>query len=506
MAQIIIFTGSSRTDPRKFIDPDNKVYNTMRAIGAYQIADVLRHHGYVVQVVDNFPLIVNFNFDLVLNILTSHVDSKTLWIGFSSTFFEDKISQTDKIFENSILLNSDQIDQIKSIVYKKSPKCKFVLGGAKSWRKGGRNLINYYVEGYADDSVIELSRYLEGKNPFFQFIANNDGSRTISSDKNASNFDFANYKFKWHQSDYIFQNEVLPMEIARGCIFKCAYCSYPLNGKKKLDYIKDPAILREEFTRNYELYGITDYFYSDDTHNDNPLKLEILYDQVYSKINFKINFSAYLRLDLLKAHPHTIDLLKDSGLKSCFFGIESLNHESNKTVGKGAKQTTIINMLENLKYKWPNVFKQAGFILGLPNDSKSTIKSWMDIVTEDDFPLDNLLINPLHIFKDQGLDGYWFNDIENKPEKYGYTFTSNNEWINNTGLTKTEAWEMRNSYYKKLSISKKKNKISWLTEYKVKNSGLTLDQYFSLSPRDIVITRNKKILSYIQKIIENPTI
>jgi radical SAM superfamily enzyme YgiQ (UPF0313 family) len=506
MAQIIIFTGSSRTDPRKFKDPDNTVYNSLRAIGAYQIADVLRHHNYSVQVIDNFPLIVNFNFDLVIDILKSHVDRSTLWIGFSSTFFEDEISQTDKIFENSILLNLEQIETIKSVVYERSPKCKFILGGAKSWRRNGSELINYYVEGYADDSVIALTKYLEEKNPFFQFAINHDGSRTISNDRNALNFEFTNFKFKWHASDYIFQQESLPIEIARGCIFKCAYCSYPLNGKKKLDYIKDPEILKEEFTRNYELYGTTDYFYSDDTHNDNPLKLELLYDQVYSKLNFKINFSAYLRLDLLKAHPHTIDLLRDSGLKSCFFGIESLNHAANKTVGKGAKQTVIIDMLENLKYKWPNIFKQAGFIIGLPNDSIDTVKQWMNIVTEDEFPLDTLLINPLHIFKDQGLDGYWFNDIENKPEKYGYSFTSNNDWINNTGMTKKEAWELRNYFYVKLSTCKKKNNISWLTECKVKNSGLTMDQFFLMSPRDIVTHRNKRILSYIQKIIDNPTI
>ena len=506
MAQIIIFTGTSRVDPTKFRDPDNKVFNTLRSIGAYQIADVLRHHNYSVQVIDNFPLIVSLNFQLVLDILKSHVDKNTLWIGFSSTFFEeDTNTANDNIFQNSILLNASQIEQIKSLVFEKNPKCKFVVGGAKAWQRAGGNLVNYYVEGYADDSVLELTKYLEGKNPFFQFSTNSDSSRTISSDRNASKFDFVNYKFKWDYSDHIFKNEVLPIEIARGCIFRCAYCSYPLNGKHKLDYIKDPIILREEFTRNYELYGTTDYLYSDDTHNDSPQKLEFLYDQVYSKLNFKINFSTYLRLDLLKAHPHTIDLLRESGLKTCFFGIESLNHASNKTVGKGVKQSTIIDMLETLNHKWPNVFKQAGFIVGLPNDSKETVRNWLNIITSKDFPLDAMIINPLHIFRDQGLDGYWFNDIENHPEKYGYTFTSNNEWINNTGMTKREARELIGEGFNNL-ISNGKNKVRWLTEIKVKNAGLTMEQFFSMNPREIVEIRNKRILSYIQKIINTPSI
>ena len=95
------------------------------------------------------------------------------------------------------------------------------------------------------------------------------------------------------------------------------------------------------FITNYEKYGITKYYYGDDTHNDSMHKLEFLYNEIYSKLPFKIEFATYLRLDLLAAHPESISLLKESGLVGTFFGIETFNHASNKSVGKGATEEKI---------------------------------------------------------------------------------------------------------------------------------------------------------------------
>lgn len=501
MSNIIIFTGTSRTDPGEFKDPDNKIHTSLRSIGAYQIANVLRKHNYSVQVVDNFPWLIKNNFNLVLDILKKFVSEETIWIGFSSTFFDNLIdSSKDSIFDNSLLLSDDQIKKIKECVMSLNDSVKFVLGGAKAWKKEASGIIDYYVEGYADTTVVDLTKYLQGKNPFFQFVKNLDHSRSVISDRGAHNFDFVNSAFHWHEDDCIFEKEALPIEISRGCIFRCSYCSYPLNGKSKLDYIKDPSILIDEFVRNYEMFGTTSYIYSDDTHNDSVDKLEFLYNKVYSKLPFKISFGSYLRLDLLRAHPQTIDLLKESGISSCFFGIESLNYESNKVVGKGARQEKIIETLEILREKWPNVFKQSGFIIGLPNDSETTVRNWMDIICSKDFPLDNITINPLHIFQHTGLDSYWFNDIEINFKKYGYEFLSNTNWINNVGLTKEAAWEIKKHYHGVLRSSYK-NKLTWMTAARVNNIGLTMEEYNTYDDNTILQIRDNRILEYTRKLL-----
>jgi radical SAM superfamily enzyme YgiQ (UPF0313 family) len=489
MPQIILFTGSTFD-------------HSIRSIGAYQIASRLRHQGYIVQVIDQFPLIFNKD-DLLLEILKYYVSNETLWIGFSSTFFDNNtvISAAQRsIYSETVNFSTEKIDKIKSVVYSISPRCKFVLGGAKAASLRLPGFIDYYVEGYADDSVISLTKYIEGKNPFLQFDINMDNSKSIVNDRAAAAFDFSNYKFSWHSSDHISPGEALPIEISRGCIFKCAFCTYPLNGKKKLDYIKSPEILREEFNRNYELFGTTNYIYSDDTHNDSVEKLEILYDKVYSKLNFKISFGAYLRLDLLRAHPHTIDLLKDSGLTSCFFGIESLNYSANKSIGKGIKTDQIVDTLEILQDKWKNIFKDSGFIVGLPNDSEEDVCNWLDIVTSDDFPLDRISLSPLRIYPSS--TSVWSNLIEKNPQEYGYKFNSSIEWINNKGLSRKTASHIVNQYNKLL---KNKTKLSWVTSATVpSNLGITKEEFLKLPEADIIQLKNKNTNEYLRKI--HPTL
>ena len=80
MPQIILFTGST-------------LNHMVRSIGAYQIASRLRYHGYTVQVIDYFPTIFNSRNNLILNILNHYVSKDTLWVGFSSTFFDNNISK-----------------------------------------------------------------------------------------------------------------------------------------------------------------------------------------------------------------------------------------------------------------------------------------------------------------------------------------------------------------------------------------------------------------------------
>lgn len=486
MSHVIILTGTSN-------------FVSTRAIGAYQIANVLRNEGFQTSVVDFFPLILHYyGIEKIKEILSKLITKETLWIGISSTFLSPnmlndgstRVSAKKFLQKDSLILFSDeQKKEIKQFVYSINPNIKWVVGGSRAWVKDdGYKLIDVYIEGYSDISVVEYTKFLKGKNPFLPFRNNRDGSMSIVHDKKASLFNFTTHKFNWHEHDNILPNESLPIEITRGCIFKCKFCSYPLNGKNKFDYIKDTNILLEEFIENYENFGTTNYVFLDDTYNDSPYKVELLYEKVFSKLPFKINWGAYLRLDLLSAHTETIDILKASGLKSAFFGIESLNYNSNKSVGKGMKPEKTYEILKILKNKWNNTTLRGGFILGLPNDSKESIEKWFDILIQDDYPLDSIALAVLQIFPSakKSLSAPWLNDIELDPKKYGYMIEGPRDlWTNNTGLTKLEATDMHTKFVEKLY---EKNKFGW-----------DWSQYFGLlnlgykdidEIRKIIVTKN----------------
>ena len=488
---IIIFTGSAWVDPEEVPDTDSSIYPVLRSVGAYQVASVLRDSGYTVKVIDYFPYLLHYKYDDLIAIIEKYISDKTIWVGFSTTFFDG--------YDTTSLhpLRDEKIFSIKNKILSINNKIKTVVGGAKAWKKEFDTFTDYYIEGYSDTTVVELTKYIDGKNPFFQL-----NHKSVISDRAASNFDFSNYSFSWDKTDAIQSNECLPIEISRGCIFKCAYCSYPLNGKNKLDFIKTPEVLLSEFKHNYEMYGVDSYMYADDTHNDSLDKLKYLYDEVYSKLPFKIKFSAYLRLDLLRAHPEMIPLLRESGLTSCFFGIESLNHASNKTVGKGMQMSKTIDTLHLLKKEWPNVFKQGAFIIGLPYESKETANEWLEIISDKSFPLDRITLNPLHLYKDQGDSGYWFNDIENNPSKYGYTFINNTDWINNVGLSRSEAARIVREAGKNLRDSGK-NKITWFTDWRLHNLELTRDQYSSMDRQQRSESVEVYISNYVKRTLDN---
>jgi len=511
MTQVIIFTGSSRTNPDMIYDKQDVALQLMvRPLGAYQIASILRNNGYTVQVIDKYHWFLRHDKDSFKKIVEHHVSHDTLWIGWSNTFWEGKSIKFQKLGDayrqeaaDTIGMTEKGLTWLSNFAKSKNPNVKFIAGGSKTWRwsQEGYKFFDYYVEGYADQMILDLTNYIAGKGPKPSTNINDDNSEVLNYDKKANKFDFVNHVHKWHESDHIMKGEALPIEIARGCVFRCAYCSFPLNGKKKLDFIRDPDKLKEEFIRNYELFGVDTYVYSDDTHNDSVEKLEFLYNKVYSQLPFKIKFSTYLRLDLLAAHPYTIELLKESGLIGTFFGIESFNYETNKTVGKGAKEERIWENLWKCREIWKNQVQiHSGCIVGLPNDNEETVRAWGEKVIAVDSPIDFSMITELHIFPNYGNDPHWMNKIELNPKAYGYTFDDDGvNYTNNMGLTKIKAKaiaaELMNQQWKNKTINTSQA-TGWLSTARAKCVGLSLDEYAVLTNQQVLEKREEVLKKY----------
>jgi hypothetical protein len=413
-----------------------------RSIGAYRIANEIRKSGYTCQVVDFFT---EFSEEEMEKIMSSFISSETLIVGFSSTFFMYTDERLDKFqkFQTGkdtqppgnrmktphYPYHTDRMmawfKKMKDI----NPNLKIVLGGSKTNEMKG--LCDAYAIGYCDQAVVEYMKYLEGKNPFFQYDQLNDTQIMFFGEKNLGKFDFTDSIFEWHDTDHISNDEALPIEIARGCIFRCKFCSYPSNGKKKLDFIKKESILKDEFLKNYYEKGITRYVYLDDTHNDSIEKLEQLH-RIVSSLPFELEYAAYLRHDLIYAHKETAILLRESGLRSAIFGIETLNHESGKAIGKGLHPDKTKELLYWLKNDiWKNeVATTSGFIVGLPHDTPETVTEWSQWLLEPDCPLDFFQFEPLYITKTTKKSRIWRSEFESSAEKYGYVLGENGNWYN----------------------------------------------------------------------------
>lgn len=359
----------------------------MRTIGCYRIATELRKQGYTCQVLEHFNY---FTRPEVETILDRCIGPDTKILAVSSTFAPGHSHRGDVAFEkfNSF---SYAVRYVKS----KYPHVKIVVGGQRA------HVYNYpefdaQVIGLADLVLPEYLKFLKGKNPFFQYKPNPGGPIIIQGDVINSRFDFKHSQVVYESSDFVRPGESLPIELSRGCIFKCSFCNYQLNGKKNNEYIKDMATFKEELLRNYHDHGVTRYIIMDDTHNDNLFKLEQMAN-VAQQLPFKFEYAAYLRIDLVRAHPETYSLLRDSGLSGAFFGIESLNWQSAKTIGKGLHPDKVIEELHKFRETLPHVSTAAGFIVGLPYDTPESLDQWTSAVIDHSFPLDSIHFFPLHI-------------------------------------------------------------------------------------------------------------
>lgn len=450
--------------------------NTLvRPLGAYKLASWLRLNGYTVKVIDFCHLM---SPEDLISITEKYITDKTLTIGVSSTFW-NSVDQNLKTFSNRSTIEPSWVVNARLILEEKYPKLLWSLGGAKSDRENTRFIWKKF-SGFAEDT-------------FLKWIDEN--SKRL---RRAEAFDIKTSETIFSKDDFILPQETLPIELGRGCMFKCKFCSYPLIGKKPGTYLRDYSYIREEFIRNYNEWGTTNYYFQDDTVNEDPEKIRAIADIVQG-LPFELKWVGYNRLDLIYSKQDTISMLKDSGLKSTQFGIESFNPEASKSVGKGWNGKHAKDFLLTLKDKWgPDINWTLSFIAGLPGEDKESL------LETAKWCIDNKMYH--WVFFPLGLDSspskHWKSEFEINSKLYGYTFKDNDPafWmLGDWDLSKATEYA---KYLNEISVDHTKIS-SWLL-FGVSSLDIApLDTLMQINRKDLPVIELEKrkksiIANYIQ--------
>lgn len=393
----------------------NVDHSPVRPAGPHQLAHWIRSHGYTVKVIDFCHLIPT---DSLVDITLKHTDSNSV-IGVSTTFWTNTNNldpaSMDQTKEPDWVVNARLKLQHKPV--------KWILGGANST---GKFKFDWTVlHGHAEDSLLQLM----------------DEHASINMVR--KQFDIQGLENCFYDLS-LQSSEVLPIELSRGCQFKCKFCRYPLLGKKKNTYIRDFKLIEQEFMENYDRYGITKYFFLDDTVNESDEKIEALAN-IAQRLPFKLSWFGYNRLDLIGVKKHTIELLKHSGLKSSFFGIESFNPKASKIVGKGWNGAHAKDFILELKDNWKDEINfHLAFITGITGETSK------DLDDTQQWCIDNKIaswrFSGLHISKSADL--VWKSEFDLNHGLYGYKFPFPGKeefWINDNWNSRTaavKAWQL----------------------------------------------------------------
>lgn len=470
-----------------------------KTLGPFKVASELRRHGFRVAVIHHLSV---FHPDEILQILDQLITDRTLFVGVNNFFYKQprpfqsqheavvlEATANGSILPHGIAYNDAVLDVIRS----RNPKCQLVLGGPTGADVSHNRFFDFVVLGYSEKSVINLARHLRDGDELHHAYRSVFGF-TVIDDSRAKGYDFASSNTTYDITDGVLPGETLTLEVARGCIFKCAFCSYPMNGKKKLDYIRTKQSLRRELLDNYDRFGTTRYMIIDDTLNDSPEKCQLLCD-IAEELPFQLEWWAYLRLDLMAAHPHTIDLLWRGGMRATFYGIETLNARTASAIGKGGNRQRLIDTILTIKQRYGDSISQHGsFIYGLPYEDIRSLEETTQWLLSHDNPLDSWQCLPLMIRDSAtlGRNNDFISDIDRNWASYGYEDTGGR----NSNYIKEGTFAWRNAHTNFEHVArwtrdiesqgrKQKNRLPGRSALAIAGLGVDLAQILNKSYDDI---------------------
>jgi radical SAM superfamily enzyme YgiQ (UPF0313 family) len=470
--------------------------NVFRPLGAYQVAWYLRKHTYEVQVID---FIHFFTEEQILKLLEKHITNSTKILGLGIM-----IDYKDPV-------NGEIIKKIENIFFtikKRYPLIKRIVGGpaASHFSKMHRNktLFDYIFLGHTEQHVLSLLDHLSKNTPHPQFEII-DGNKTIREsfavpDKRV--FDIENSDHRWHKNDHIQFKETLPLELGRGCIFKCKFCRYPYIGKNKKDFNRNMECVKKELLDNYDNWKVTNYYMLDDTFNADQERLKSFTDMVKT-LPFKINYSTYLRLDLVHAHPSSEEMFLENGLKGAFLGIETFNHKAAALIGKSWNSKNAKNYIPDLyDRKWKKqIAITTAFICGIPPETFDECKETNQWLIDNKIP--SWVWQNLSVYKD-AHDEYR-SEFDKQAEQYGF------EWEMQEGryVWKTEHCDAIKAREWRLQLSnesKKYQKLNVWSLLSLGTLGLDINEYQNYKVVDIdwksvSIKRNEFLRNYYLEVL-----
>ena len=203
-------------------------------------------------------------------------------------------------------------------------------------------------------------------------------------------------------SRYLFSPGGTTIHHSRGCTSKCAFCAwwtqmaertYDANGKAKLSprwRSKSVDRVIGEIEELYYRYGKRSYVWVDESWNIDP-KFSDAYAEAILRRGLKIKSMKFMRADcvLRDEERGILEKLVRAGLSHILIGIERAEDDDLSLLDKRFyRGGTAQRAIEIFKRKYPEVFIQATFIVGVRDETKESLDRQLELARsiDVDFP------------------------------------------------------------------------------------------------------------------------
>ena len=342
-------------------------------------------------------------------------------------------------------LSYSEVSRLSKRLRKFDPDMEIVLGGAfaneriinagmEGFEKPMRsNKINYVLHGFNSEADLrDLILARKGKKSLDQ-VKNlayiEDGKFKEGAYKHTSvqwnNPILNEVDFNWDKLYMPYMNQTIQIRTASGCPFTCSFCSYPETAGGS--HLMDLDMVEENLKSALRVPGVSKIIFLDDTFNVPKRRFNDML-RIFMKYDFE--WFSFLRVQYVD--DEIVRMMRDSGCRGVYLGMESSNDLILKNMNKKATREKFLRGHQYLaKY---NIESFAAFIIGFPGETDETI-------------LENI-----KFIEDEGIRFYTLKEfyyMEHTPvhkerEKFGLTGTGS-DW-------KHDTMDYQTAYEKKIEI------------------------------------------------------
>ena len=287
-----------------------------RSIWSHRVATFLRMNDWDAEVVDFTAF---WKLEELQELVRSRVSKKTVMFCFGTAFLNPW---------------SPYLNEFIAWLKKTYPDIPVVVGGNNAMVTPAEH-VDYWVDSYGENAVLALCKHLIGTlgAPLITDPAFFGNKKVIRGLHHYPSAPLDSYLTDYEVRDFMLSYECPQIETARGCMFSCSYCNFPIIGQAK-----DVSVSKEQFKlqmqSGYEKWGIKNWRVMDETFNDRPEKLQKYADAV-DELGYNPWICGFARGDLVVKHRAHWDTYIRLGFLGHSMGIETFNKEAGKLVRKG---------------------------------------------------------------------------------------------------------------------------------------------------------------------------
>ncbi|MFH0917703.1 MAG: lipid biosynthesis B12-binding/radical SAM protein [Candidatus Omnitrophota bacterium] len=269
--------------------------------------------------------------------------------------------------DNVNLLNEQRyIDTVKNIVQeiRQVSPAKIILGGS------GFSIMpetildkvsaDYGIMGEGESLIVDfIDRASKGIYPQEKIIGS--APKLFSKQIPSACYDTEIMQF------YLKSGNVASVQTKRGCVHKCAYCSYPILEGPHIR-TRDTQAVVDDIENLINNFGAKYIFFTDSVFNDDAGNyLKLLAEMKKRKIN--IPWTAFFKPSGLD--DSAVALMQETGLKAAEIGADACSDTTLKKLGKSFLFKEIIEC--NALFAKYNIATAHYFMFGCPGETRETV-------------------------------------------------------------------------------------------------------------------------------------